>query len=85
MWGHVDGSAYKGPGHLTSLPKELSEPKIAYFERLFIDENVGWFEVSMNNPESDHLLKAFDDLCDNFIGRFFVDFAGGAVTLQIAP
>ena len=46
-------------------------------------ENVGRFQIAVNNPEFVHFFKAFGYLPDDIEGSLLVDFAGGTEALQI--
>lgn len=38
----------------------------------------------MNDSKPDHLLKSFNDLGNDFIGHFLIDFSGGTISFEIS-
>jgi len=61
---HVDRSTHTGSCHPGIFCKEFSKPEVTYFEYPFMDEDVGWFQIAVDNSDLDELLKSLANVLE---------------------
>ena len=74
MRGHIDGAANTGFEHLGSkIIHILGKPKIGNLKNSFIDENVGRFEISMDDFLFNKFIKATKELLHDLESFLFFE------------
>lgn len=60
---HVEGSTYNWLENCAVSVVEVSgKAEVADFELAIIDQDIGWFEIPMNNIKFIEVLEAFHDV-----------------------
>lgn len=81
LWRHVDRSTHTGPCHFACLSKKFCKTEIANFENLLMDQDVGCFQVTMDDAKFAELLEAFSNLAYDVKGEFLIDLSSHAISL----
>ena len=82
---HVDWGAHTGARHLARLSEVLGETEVTNFEYLLVDQDVGCFEVAVDDAELVEFLEAPGHLADDVEGHFLVDLASHAKPFEVSP
>lgn len=75
--GHVDGWTHHGLGHIVFFEELLAETKICQFHDAVVEEDVGGFEISMQDVFCVEFFKGAPELQENLEGFSFCKFSLG--------
>lgn len=71
---HIDRRAHIIVGSSFEVGVSDGEPEVSYFDLAVIEEDIGWFKVSMYDTEAIDTPVAIDDLFENGDGFGLIDF-----------
>lgn len=71
LWGHVEGSAHDGLHHCLLAVEALRESEVAQLAGAVLEEDVGWFEVSVDDAILMQVLGAIHNIPEEPLGLPF--------------